>query len=149
MPDFLLEIGCEEIPARMIDAAALDLRERVHKLLERERLAASKDIKIYDPDTGNVLATLTNHGAPVTALAYTPDGKVLASGSLDATVRIWDPAAGKQLSTQALAPAFQARGLRHQLDHGPHVRHEVPSRQLVAHAGPPAARDARSSHTAP
>ena len=33
MPDFLLEIGCEEIPARMIDAAALDLRERVQKLL--------------------------------------------------------------------------------------------------------------------
>src|ERR1700736_1477746 len=48
MPDFLLEIGCEEIPARMIDAAALDLRERVHKLLERERLPASKDIKHFD-----------------------------------------------------------------------------------------------------
>jgi glycyl-tRNA synthetase beta chain len=38
MPDFLLEIGCEEIPARMIDAAALELRQRVEKLLERERL---------------------------------------------------------------------------------------------------------------
>jgi len=33
MPDFLLEIGCEEIPARMIDAASLELRERVQKLL--------------------------------------------------------------------------------------------------------------------
>ena len=60
--------------------------------------AASKDIKVYDPDTGNVLATLTNHSVPVTTLAYSPDGKVLASGSLDATVRIWDPAASKQLS---------------------------------------------------
>jgi glycyl-tRNA synthetase beta chain len=40
MPDFLLEIGCEEIPARMIDAASLELRERVHKLLDRERLPA-------------------------------------------------------------------------------------------------------------
>ena len=38
MPDFLLEIGCEEIPARMIEAAAQELQERVHKLLERERL---------------------------------------------------------------------------------------------------------------
>jgi glycyl-tRNA synthetase beta chain len=38
MPDFLLEIGCEEIPARMLDAASLELRERVHKLLDRERL---------------------------------------------------------------------------------------------------------------
>src|SRR5580704_2012948 len=41
MPDFLLEIGCEEIPARMIDAAALELRERVHKLLEREPLSTT------------------------------------------------------------------------------------------------------------
>src|ERR1700746_1121953 len=40
MPDFLLEIGCEEIPARMIEAGSLELRERVGKLLERERLAA-------------------------------------------------------------------------------------------------------------
>jgi glycyl-tRNA synthetase beta chain len=38
MPDFLLEIGCEEIPARMIDAASQELRERVLALLARERL---------------------------------------------------------------------------------------------------------------
>jgi glycyl-tRNA synthetase beta chain len=48
MPDFLLEIGCEEIPARMIDAASLELRERVQKLLERERLAASGEISSVD-----------------------------------------------------------------------------------------------------
>jgi glycyl-tRNA synthetase beta chain len=40
MPDFLLEIGCEEIPARMIDAASQELRERVGALLGRERLVA-------------------------------------------------------------------------------------------------------------
>jgi len=48
MPDFLLEIGCEEIPARMIDAAALDLRDRVHKLLEREHLAAAGESLSFD-----------------------------------------------------------------------------------------------------
>ncbi len=42
MPDFLLEIGCEEIPARMIDAASQELRERVSALLSRERLAAGE-----------------------------------------------------------------------------------------------------------
>ncbi len=42
MPDFLLEIGCEEIPARMIDAASRDLRERVGALLSRERLAGGE-----------------------------------------------------------------------------------------------------------
>jgi len=41
MPDFLLEIGCEEIPARMIDAASQELRDRVAALLVRERLGGS------------------------------------------------------------------------------------------------------------
>jgi glycyl-tRNA synthetase beta chain len=40
MPDFLLEIGCEEIPARLIDAASQELRERLAGLLTRERLEA-------------------------------------------------------------------------------------------------------------
>ena len=44
MPDFLLEIGCEEIPARMIDGAALELRERVGKLLQSERLAEKLEL---------------------------------------------------------------------------------------------------------
>ena len=48
MPDLLLEIGCEESPARMIDAASQELRERVHRLLERERLSASGDIGSFD-----------------------------------------------------------------------------------------------------
>ncbi|PYX44930.1 MAG: glycine--tRNA ligase subunit beta [Acidobacteria bacterium] len=48
MPDFLLEIGCEEIPARMIEAGSLELRERVGKLLERERLAPNGAIAFLD-----------------------------------------------------------------------------------------------------
>ena len=35
MADFLLEIGCEEIPARMIDAAREDLLARIAALVER------------------------------------------------------------------------------------------------------------------
>jgi len=41
MPDLLLEIGCEEIPARMIAAASQELSERVSAMLSRERLASS------------------------------------------------------------------------------------------------------------
>src|SRR6202020_2840869 len=57
MPDFLLEIGCEEIPARMIDAAASELRERVHKLLDRERLAAGNVTYLNSPRRLAVLAS--------------------------------------------------------------------------------------------
>jgi glycyl-tRNA synthetase beta chain len=48
MPDFLLEIGCEEIPARMIDAASQELRDRVHKLLDRERLLPEGSVGGFD-----------------------------------------------------------------------------------------------------
>ena len=44
MPDFLLEIGCEEIPARMIDAGSQELEKRVNDLLSRERLAPAQTI---------------------------------------------------------------------------------------------------------
>src|SRR5882724_2575801 len=57
MPDFLLEIGTEEIPARMIDAASAELRERVAKLLERERLpAASAPTSVDTPRRLAVIA---------------------------------------------------------------------------------------------
>jgi glycyl-tRNA synthetase beta chain len=41
MPDFLLEIGTEEIPARMITGAHEELQRRVLDLLNRERLPAA------------------------------------------------------------------------------------------------------------
>ena len=62
MPDFLLEIGCEEIPARMIDAASQELRDRVSALLARERLAASE---ISNFDTPRRLAVIAS-GIPTT-----------------------------------------------------------------------------------
>lgn len=48
MPDFLLEIGCEEIPARMINAGSLELRTRVNDLLNRERLPAHREVTHFD-----------------------------------------------------------------------------------------------------
>ena len=47
MADFLLEIGCEEIPARMLDGAERELSQRVGELLSRERLAAEAKIEAY------------------------------------------------------------------------------------------------------
>lgn len=48
MADFLLEIGTEEIPARMIAAAQADLVRRVSDLLTRERLPASGTINGFE-----------------------------------------------------------------------------------------------------
>jgi glycyl-tRNA synthetase beta chain len=57
MPDFLLEIGCEEIPARMIDAASQELRERVGALLTRERIAGGEIVTFDTPRRIAVIAS--------------------------------------------------------------------------------------------
>src|SRR5216683_1527997 len=56
MPDFLLEIGCEEIPARMIDAASAELREHVSNLLRRERLVGGEVTSFHTPRRLAVMA---------------------------------------------------------------------------------------------
>src|SRR5580698_7318699 len=56
MPDFLLEIGCEEIPARMLGAASEELRERVSALLSKERLAATQITSVETPRRLAVIA---------------------------------------------------------------------------------------------
>src|SRR6266545_4484442 len=57
MPDFLLEIGCEEVPARMLDAGAQELRRRVQDLIERERLGGGSFNYFITPRRLAVMAT--------------------------------------------------------------------------------------------
>ncbi len=58
MPDFLLEIGCDEIPARMLDGASEELVKRVTELLVRESLRKSGDAPAQAFATSRRLAVL-------------------------------------------------------------------------------------------
>ena len=53
MPDFLLEIGTEEIPARMIDGAREELARRVGDLLQRERLVQNSAVQAFSTPRRN------------------------------------------------------------------------------------------------
>jgi WD40 repeat protein len=76
------------------------------------------EVKVWDVATGECLLTLRGHKQLVTAVAYSPDGKLLASGSQDNMVRVWDAATGRLIHTlrdhtEALASvAFSPDGER-------------------------------------
>src|SRR5580693_6996042 len=78
MSDFLLEIGTEEIPARMIDGAREELAKRVGELLERERLVTSPAVQAYStPRRLAVLASGVADAQPdVSELVTGPSLKV-------------------------------------------------------------------------
>jgi WD40 repeat protein len=67
---------------------------------KRLALAAMSKVQpvvfLSDPDTGEILRTLTGHLDPVVAVAFSVDGR-LASGSQDGFVLIWDPESGREL----------------------------------------------------
>lgn len=51
------------------------------------------------PAFGQLAQVYSGHRGPVRSLAWSPDGKSIASGSEDKTVQVWDPTTGQTLLT--------------------------------------------------
>lgn len=57
-------------------------------------VAGAKGIRIYDYETEMVTRTIES---PATSVAYSPDGKMLASAPANGVVKLWEPATGKEI----------------------------------------------------
>ncbi len=56
-------------------------------------------VKLWDADTGALVAELRGHEGAVNALAWSPGGDRLATASADGMVRIWDAVTRRQIAT--------------------------------------------------
>ena len=66
--------------------------------------SADRSIRLFNPANGKVLGAIAGHKDWIYALAISPDGKRLASGSWDGEVRIWNTADRKLVRSLVAVP---------------------------------------------
>lgn len=75
--------------------------------------SASKDfdVRVREPETGNLLPIVPNHTWPIFGVAFSPNGRYLASCSSDSTVRICDWKTREQLTVLQPKSAGRVAGV--------------------------------------
>jgi WD40 repeat protein/tRNA A-37 threonylcarbamoyl transferase component Bud32 len=85
--------------------------------IRADRRLQEWEVQVWDVVSGKKDLTLKGHTKGIAAVAFSPDGQLLATASADRTVKVWDAATGQELHTLAGHPeivrcvAFSPDGL--------------------------------------
>jgi RNA polymerase sigma factor (sigma-70 family) len=63
-------------------------------------------VSLFDVATGNEIREIGRHAAPLWAVAFSPDGKLLATGGQETTLRLWEVATGQEVSPRDAHPTW-------------------------------------------
>ncbi len=65
--------------------------------------ASNKGVQVWDASTGKRLSTYWGHleSSDIEVVAWSPNGKYLASGGTDNSVQVWEPTTGHQVCTNS------------------------------------------------
>jgi serine/threonine protein kinase len=119
--DTVLQLLSEEPvpPRRLQPKLARDLETICLKALAKEpgrRYASADQTARWSAATGKALTPPLRHQGSVRAVAFSPDGKAVLTGSSDQTAQLWSAATGRELTSplrhqaEVLAVAFSPNG---------------------------------------
>ncbi len=88
--------GCNAISP---DAKAFACALPAYSIDARDVPPDTEFVKLGDIATSKERLQLKAHAGPIECMVFSPDGKMLATGSKDRTIKLWDVATGKEIAT--------------------------------------------------